>query len=154
VEGDVVSNRRVTEIHVNGSEHLLIYANGTLAAEVAIGEVETRDELLAKVRAARALRNLSRFVRAIPSELEKAGDKPDHNAENNTPAKKREAYGRGLLEGMRGVTLPYPDPGLSAAGVPDIRPEHTPSYERGYDLGEAIRRACELAKVLDQDTLP
>ncbi len=128
-----------TELHLNSEEYTLIYLNGQLVAECAVGQAKSRDSLEEEVFRARASRSLVRFVKQLPDAIRKIGDIADHI--NAKPAAKQQAFARGLLDGLDRKTVPYPtgDP------VPPIRPDHTRSYEAGYDMGEVIARAAEIA---------
>ena len=127
-----------TKLELTGHEHTLIYVNGRLVAECAVGQAQDRDSLEAEVRRARALRALSRMVRGLPAEMRRIPNIGDHV--NSTPAAKQQAFARGLLDGMDRRTVDHPEP-----GVPPMKPEHTRSYEAGYSVGEAIARAVTAA---------
>lgn len=113
-----------------------VFVNGALACEIAVGMTDTRDRLAADVHAARyAVAGMVLLSRAL-DRVEDIHHREDHV--NTTADAKRAAYLRGLFDGVRVRQEPHPMPGL-----PGIRPEQSPSYEEGYDTGEAIARCAK-----------
>lgn len=111
---------------------VVITVNGRLVAEVAVGEVTSRDSLEAEVGYARASRVGLAAMRQALAAFADAAEKPDHAT---PPAKRRGEFCEGLADGLAGETRPYPtDPSL-----PQIQPRYNSSYSRGYRLGETIR---------------
>jgi len=51
-------------------------------------------------------------------------------------SRESDAWGRGLLDGLDGVTRKFHE----GEGVPEYPPDQSKSYLRGYDFGDALRR--------------
>lgn len=122
-----------------GADLLRIRVNGATVAEVFPGASLGPDALRAEVANARAAVAAVRLLGAVLGELATAGDLPDHNYK--APKDRRAAFAEGLRAGLNGETVPYP----AHPGVPDVPAESTPSYTRGWNLGDAIRRAVAAA---------
>lgn len=119
---------------VSPSDHVAIHVNGQFVAEVAATTTDTRDDLQALVHQARCLRALPQLLRSLVAELARCGDLPDHV--NVSARAKREAYQRGLIDGLlqRTVGHPYGTP------LPALHPEYSPSYARAYEYASALVR--------------
>src|SRR5262245_50902253 len=104
-------------------DHVRLFVNGALVAEIAVAQCDTRDTLAEEVQQARALKGLARQVHTLPALFREAGLLPDHTAK--TPVEKMDAFMRGWQDGMEGKTIPHP-----FAGVPPTMPDSTPSYTR------------------------
>lgn len=130
--------------------HTILKVNGQLMGEFLPAFSLSRDNLLEEVKKARASVAALKWLGQILTELEEAADRHDHNFTSG--AAKREKFAKGLEDGLRKVTVPYPAP-VSMDGVPSVipnlPPESTPSYLRGYDLGMAIARAVEICQEND-----
>lgn len=124
----------ILDLISDGGGSVLIKIDGRLACEVATGEVSTRGDLIAEIRAARKLKNVPRILAGAMHDLGRIADMPDHV--HTTPPKKRDACLRGLVDGFTRRTVPHP----FGAGVPPINPDSTLSYGRGYEIGEALAR--------------
>ncbi len=114
-----------------------LHVNGALVAEVAVGQVQTADALLAEVQAARGLQGLAQVVQQWQRQLQHVADRPDPDEPH--PVARRCAFARGLEDGLVGHTLPHPLP-----GVPPLQPETGASYAWGYEHGDALRRCLAL----------
>jgi hypothetical protein len=126
---------RVTQVggvSVYHGERLLGRSQGLTA--------EGRDDIEARCRRANAALALVRIVRGLTRECGRAFSWEDHI--ENTPEKRKAAYSRGFIDGLAGKTQPYPNGG---GLIPDLPPESGISYGRGYDAGDAVRRAAEIA---------
>lgn len=124
---------RITDANVR------IYDGDRLLADTSALNAEGRDDLEARVRAANAAAALVRMVAGVAKECERSDrwSWEDHNY--STPEKKQAAWGRGMIDGLAGRTVPYPGGG---GIIPDVPPEGGHSYSKGYEWGEALRRAA------------
>jgi hypothetical protein len=119
-----------------------VLVNGKLVCDGVADTVEDGSHLTALVRAARADGALRRIVQATINEARRCDGIA---AEKMRPEAKRDAYARGLRDGLIGATVPHTLP-----GVPLCEPEDSTPYRSGYESGEAIRRAATMAQVLDR----
>lgn len=68
--------------------------------------------------------------------------------DGRTPKQKREAFGRGLLDGWEGRKDEHPAQLLpGSASVPDILPEAGLCYTSGYELGASLIRAAKATEI-------
>jgi hypothetical protein len=125
-------------------DHVCLFVNGALVAEIAVAQCDTRDTLAQEVHQARALKTLARMVRSLAAMVTKAGDLPDHTA--TTLAVKMQRHLQGFRDGLEEATIPHPSP-----GVPPILPHGTPSYRRGYAQGEALVQCLRYAEGKEEE---
>lgn len=122
------------DLTVAAGDAVRVRVNGKLACEIAAGVADDRDTLerqIAQARCARA--GMSILLRAL-DRLGTIHNREDHV--HTSPEAKRAAYMRGLCDGAQRKTA------LQHEGLFATRPEHTPSYDEGYNYGEAIARAA------------
>lgn len=122
-------------------ESYSVYVNGKLICDGLADAVESGKTLTEEIRSARADGALRRMVGSLVTASEHCGDAP---AEKMTQEKRRDAFARGLRDGLAGKTVPHGFP-----GVPDVEPEDSTPYRYGYEGGEALRRAYKMASLLD-----
>ena len=115
-------------------DHVRLFVNGALVAEIAVAQCDTRDTLAAEVAQARGLQRLARQLRLVPLDFRQRLTRKD--AAHPRAEAQQAAILRGLLDGLEGHTHPHPQGPM----IPPIRPEASQSYERGYEQGEALAR--------------
>lgn len=121
------------------SDHIRLFVNARLVAEIAVTACDTRDTLEQELRAARASRALVPLLHGLLAEWDRVQIRGDHALK---PGVEQEAaFWRGLVAGLRGDVTPHPLP-----GVPPILPESTITYQAGYEQGEGLRRAVQVAR--------
>lgn len=136
-----MSGPTVLDLTVRPGDHVEVRVNGRTVALVAAGAVDTRDDLMAQVGRANALRALPQVLTGLVRRLASLKNLGD---EGKAPAVKVHAYARGVSDGLAGRTVPHPTEGDK---VPPIRPAHGPSYEAGYEWGLGVRGCLEAASV-------
>ena len=131
-------------LEVCPGEVVNVRVNSELVAEAVMARstdgavASSRDDLEAEVRRSRAARRGMALLRDAVDGLRAAASEPDHV--NTAAPARRVAFADGLESGLRGETAPHPQP-----GVLPTAPRHSPSFRRGYEFGESIRRAIEVA---------
>jgi hypothetical protein len=114
-------------------DYVVIRRGGMVVGEITLGVLKGQETLWDEVVRARRLEALPHLIGGMVRELTRDRCIPDHV--NKGPKAQREAFYAGLVDGLRLKTEPYPMP-----GIPDILPDHSPSYREGYSCGEAITR--------------
>ena len=133
-------NGRDTKVVLNLEDHdpryLVVERNGNLEMEVVLGDVSTAETLHSEVENARCLKSIPVLIRAIVKDLSRNLSWEDHA--NPTLAKKKNAFARGVVDGVQKLTAPHPYP-----GVPPILLESSKSYTAGYEWGESLVNLVE-----------
>lgn len=136
-------------LDISGGDRLHVYHDGRLVCESVLGRAVGRDDLEREVDAARA--SITAVQSIIPRLIESAhrcGDMPGAGR----PEAKRDAWARGLRDGLVGVTVEHPSargqfgllqdvPSVPGATLDDAV---SPPYRDGYRYGEALGRVAQI----------
>ena len=114
----------IMDIHVSASEHVRVFIDGELQAEIA-ATCSTLKDLEKEVVDARTLQVLLRVNRELVSKLD--------SYDSKSPL--RDRFIAGLTSGLSGETAQHPMP-----GVPTIAPDYQPDFHAGWRVGEALTR--------------
>lgn len=114
-------------------EGLVITWEGAPVCEVNVPPPQSFDEWRDEQAKARSLINVAQVLQRLVSGASKIGQIKDDAVTN--PKKREEAWGRGFVAGMQGLTRDYPLP-----GVPPLPPEDGIAYGCGYEIGDCLRR--------------
>ena len=104
------------DIHVNRDDHVRVFVDGNLQAEITLQNTRGIDDLNAEVERARHLEVLARFLSVAMKNID------------------NQSFGDGLLSGLREESVQHP-----MDGVPNIAPNHNPQFLKGWDIGMALR---------------
>lgn len=129
-----------TMLEVEPEEHVLLFVNGRMVAEIVGGVATIQDSLYAQVRSAHCLVSLARQVDALPALFAAVDTLTCHV--NTTAKAAAEAFWRGFRGGVMESTRPHP----SQPGLPHIPPEQSVAYDRAYRTARGLIEALRQAK--------
>jgi hypothetical protein len=144
------SRSDVLEVRLAGrvSQSIHLYVNDALKAEIVCGMVATEQDLLAEAGKARAAQTGLRWLFGLLEEWRKSESKEDGHG--SSPKERREAFAEGLEAGLMDEKAPHPSlpgdymPPERKGNVTALRKGYA-AFERGWQYGQAIRRACAIA---------